>query len=53
MRSYLGERDTFGRPIVWVLDKPEGPGAAEVAAFAADLRAHVCLLYTSPSPRDS
>jgi len=41
VRSYLGERDTFGRPIVWVLDKPEGPGAAEVAAFAADLRAHV------------
>ena len=41
MRSYLGERDTFGRPIVWVIDKPEGPGAAEVAGFAADLRAHV------------
>jgi len=41
VRSYLGERDVFDRPIVWVIDKPEGPDAAEVAAFTADLRAHV------------
>lgn len=41
MRSYLGERDTFGRPIVWVIDKPEEPGVADLAAFAADLRAHL------------
>lgn len=41
MRSYQGERDANGRPTVWVINKPEGPPVSEIAAFAADLRAHV------------
>jgi len=38
VRTYVGERDEQGRPLVWCVDRTPGPPVEEIAEFLAQLR---------------
>ena len=48
MTTPMQEPDTHGAPLREYTD----PAYRPLCANLADVRANICLLYTSPSPRD-